>query len=87
MTGNTPRSDAAQPGDIQSRDIQSRDPRCRAPGYVIIGLSAIAVAAWVLAGSPAIDDAATVGKIAVGACLLLGITLIATGARKSTPRR
>ena len=36
---------------------------------------------------PAIDDAATVGKIAVGACLLLGITLSSRRARKSTPRR
>ena len=82
MTGNTqPRN--TQPLD----DARNGDPRRRAPGYLLTGVSVIAVAAWVLAGSPAIDDAATVGKIAVGACLLLGVALIATGARKSTPRR
>ena len=59
----------------------------RAPGYVLIGLCAIAIAGWVLTGTPAIDDAATIGKIAGGACLILGVALIATGARKATPRR
>ena len=77
MTGNTPQTGGTAPAGAGQR----------APGFVIIGLSAIAVAVWVLAGSPAIDDAATIGKIAVGACLLLGITLIATGARKSTTHR
>lgn len=77
MTDNTPRADGTVPGET----------RHRAPGFAIIGLSAIAAAVWVLAGAPAIDDAATIGKIAVGACLLLGITLIATGARKSTTHR
>lgn len=86
MNGD-PRNDATPDVPAQNVTAQNVTARRRAPGYMLIGVSAIAVAVWVLAGSPAIDDAATIGKIAVGACLLVGITLIATGARTSAPRR
>lgn len=76
MTGNTPRrwNSTRRRGTARTRLRDHRAERHSGGG---VGARRL----------PAIGDAATIGKIAVGACLLLGITLIATGARKSTTRR
>ncbi len=53
----------------------------RAPGLGIVGIAALAVAGWGLAGGPALPDAADLGWAAVGVGLLIGLILIISGTR------
>ncbi|ASR02516.1 hypothetical protein [Gordonia rubripertincta] len=53
----------------------------RAPGLGLVGIAALAVAGWGLAGGPALPDAANLGWAAVGIGLLIGLILIISGTR------
>ncbi|ATD70266.1 MULTISPECIES: hypothetical protein [Gordonia] len=53
----------------------------RAPGLGIVGIAALAVAGWGLAGGPALPEAADLGWAAVGIGLLIGLILIISGTR------
>ncbi|MGV9710554.1 hypothetical protein ACWDTI_07810 [Gordonia sp. NPDC003424] len=64
-------------------DIERGDTRHRAPGLVLLGVAALLVAGWGIAGGPDLPDAASLGWIAVAAGLSIGLILIVTGARSS----
>ncbi|WAC54742.1 hypothetical protein [Gordonia sp. SL306] len=64
-------------------ETTGRDTGHRAPGLAILGLAALLVAGWGLAGGPDLPSAADLGWLAVGLGLVIGLILILTGARSS----
>jgi hypothetical protein len=69
--------------DTDLRTTGSSDTRHRAPGLVLLGIAALSVAAWGLAGGPDLPSAGDLGWIAVATGLVIGLLLIVTGARSS----
>ncbi|MGP3706262.1 hypothetical protein [Gordonia paraffinivorans] len=67
--------------DSTHDETMNRESTHRAPGLGILGVIALAVAAWGLAGGPSLPDAADLGWIAVGVGVLIGLVLIVSGAR------
>ncbi|MEE3848874.1 hypothetical protein VZC37_00915 [Gordonia sp. LSe1-13] len=59
------------------------DTRHRSPGLVLLGIAALLVAGWGLAGGPDLPPAADLGWIAVAGGLVIGLILIVTGTRSS----
>ncbi|GAC69876.1 hypothetical protein [Gordonia soli] len=67
--------------DRDATENDSRDHGHRAPGLGLVGLAALAVAGWGLAGGPDLPDGAGIGWVAVIVGVIVGLVLIATGAR------
>ncbi|MYR06235.1 hypothetical protein GTV32_07875 [Gordonia sp. SID5947] len=66
-----------------TQETTGRDTRHRAPGLVMLGLAALLVSGWGLAGGPDLPSAAVLGWLAVAVGLVVGLILILTGARSS----
>ncbi|GAB88091.1 hypothetical protein, partial [Gordonia rhizosphera] len=64
-------------------ESEATDTRHRSPGLIILGIVALVLAGWGIAGNPDLPDAADLGWIAVAVGLLIGLVLILTGARSS----
>ncbi|MDY6807686.1 hypothetical protein GIY30_17065 [Gordonia sp. HNM0687] len=67
-------------------DAGTPDTRHRSPGLILLGIAALLVAGWGLAGGPDLPPAGDLGWIAVAVGLAIGLLLIVTGARSSRRR-
>lgn len=54
----------------------------RSSGLALLGVVAIAVAVWGLAGSPDLPSASVIGWVVIGVGLVAGLVLLVSGARR-----